>query len=59
MTRVPEAAPVDHDGDLLEVLLEVFLVLMVSGAGPRSDPGELQSVVCIPQSRTAHVSLVW
>ena len=30
MTRVPEAAPVDHDGDLLEVLLEVFLVLMVS-----------------------------
>ena len=28
-------------------------------AGPRSDPGELQSVVCTLQSRTAHVSLAW
>ena len=30
MTRVPEAAPGDHDGEVLEVLLEVFLLLMVS-----------------------------
>ena len=28
-------------------------------AGPRSDPGELQSVVCILQSRTALVCLAW
>ena len=43
---------------LSEVFLEIFLVLG-SRAGPRSDPGELQSVVCILQSRTALVCLAW
>ena len=41
-----EAAPADHNGDLLEAILEVSLVLMVSDSGPRSDPGELQNCSC-------------
>ena len=58
MTGAPEAALEDLLGDLVGGLLGDLPRPWIR-AGPRSDPGELQSVVCILQSRTALVCLAW
>ena len=58
MTGAPEAALEDLLGDLGGGLLGDLPRPWIR-AGPRSDPGELQSVVCILQSRTALVCLAW
>ena len=58
MTGAPEAALKDLLGDLAGGLIGDLPCPWIR-AGPRSDPGELQSVVCILQSRTALVCLAW
>ena len=58
MTGAPEAALEDLLEDLVGGLLGDLPRPWIR-AGPRSDPGELQSVVCILQSRTALVCLAW
>ena len=58
MTGAPEAALEDLLEDLVGGLLGDLPRPWIR-AGPRSDPGELQSVVCTLQSRTARVCLAW